>query len=94
MVAKLNFRLIIFFLIFFKLQGALNSQDIMKDLNISINQALESYKSKKLKIIDIRTHKEWKMTGIIPFVLLQFLGLVLVIKFPDIALWLPGLILD
>ena len=66
MVAKLNFRLIIFFLIFFKLQGALNSQDIMKDINISITQALESYKSKKLKIIDIRTHKEWKMTGIIP----------------------------
>ena len=32
--------------------------------------------------------------GIIPFVLLQLLGLVLVIKFPEIALWLPGLILD
>ena len=32
--------------------------------------------------------------GIIPFVFLQLLGLVLVIKFPDIALWLPGLILD
>ena len=66
MVARLNFRLIIFFLIFFKLQGVLNSQDKMIDINISINQALESYKSKKLKIIDIRTHKEWKMTGIIP----------------------------
>ena len=66
MVARLNFRLIILFLIFFKLQGILNSQDKMKDINISINQALESYKSKKLKIIDIRTYKEWKMTGIIP----------------------------
>jgi TRAP-type mannitol/chloroaromatic compound transport system permease large subunit len=32
--------------------------------------------------------------GIIPFVLLQLLGLILVIKFPGIALWLPGLILD
>ena len=32
--------------------------------------------------------------GIIPFVLLQLLGLILVIKFPEIALWLPGLILD
>ena len=31
---------------------------------------------------------------IIPFVLLQLLGLVLVIKFPEIALWLPDLILD
>ena len=66
MVAKLNFRLIIFFLIFFKLQSVLNSQDKMNDINISINQALENYKSNKLKIIDIRTYKEWKMTGIIP----------------------------
>ena len=66
MVARINFRLIIFFLIFFNLQGAINSQDKMKDINISINQAVDSYKSKKLKIIDIRTHKEWKMTGIIP----------------------------
>ena len=32
--------------------------------------------------------------GIIPFVLLQLLGLILVIKFPEIALWLPELILD
>ena len=32
--------------------------------------------------------------GIIPFVLLQLLGLILVIKFPEIALWLPSLILD
>ncbi len=66
MVTRLNFRLIIFFLIFFKLQGTLKSQDNMEDINISINQAIESYKSKKLKIIDIRTHKEWKMTGVIP----------------------------
>ena len=44
MVAGINSRLIIFFLFFFKLQGALNSQDIMKDINISINQAFESYK--------------------------------------------------
>ena len=50
MVTRINFRLIIFFLIFFKLQGALNSQDKMKDIEININQALESYKSKKLKI--------------------------------------------
>ena len=32
--------------------------------------------------------------GIIPFVLLQLLGLALVIKFPEIALWLPSRILD
>ena len=28
--------------------------------------------------------------GIIPFVLLQLIGLALVIAFPDIALWLPS----
>ena len=38
----------------------------MQNINISVNQAHESYKSNKLKIIDIRTLKEWKMTGTIP----------------------------
>jgi tripartite ATP-independent transporter DctM subunit len=33
-------------------------------------------------------------TGIIPFVLLQLTGLGLVISFPDIALWLPRVLLD
>ena len=66
MVARKNFRIILLFLIFFKLQGALDSQDQMKDINININQALANYKSNKLKIIDIRTLKEWKMTGTIP----------------------------
>ena len=31
--------------------------------------------------------------GIIPFVILQLLGLALIIKFPEIALWLPNIIL-
>ena len=31
--------------------------------------------------------------GIIPFVLLQLLGLTLIIKFPEIALWLPNIVL-
>ena len=66
MVACVSIRLILFFLIFFKFQFTLNSQDKMKDININIIQALESYKSNKLKIIDIRTFKEWKMTGTIP----------------------------
>ncbi len=66
MVTRINFRLIIILLFFFKFQGTLNSQDKMKDINININEALESYKSNKLKIIDVRTHKEWKMTGVIP----------------------------
>ena len=66
MVARINFRLIVFFLVFFKFHDTLSSQDKMKDININISQAIESYKSNKLKIIDIRTLKEWKMTGIIP----------------------------
>ena len=32
--------------------------------------------------------------GIIPFVFLQLIGLALVIKFPEIALWLPNYILE
>lgn len=32
--------------------------------------------------------------GIIPFVLLQLTGLILVISFPEIALWLPRIMLD
>ncbi len=32
--------------------------------------------------------------GIVPFVLLQLVGLGLVIAFPQIALWLPNLVFD
>jgi TRAP-type mannitol/chloroaromatic compound transport system permease large subunit len=32
--------------------------------------------------------------GIIPFVLLQLVGLGLVMAFPDIALWLPRVLLN
>jgi len=32
--------------------------------------------------------------GIVPFVILQLTGLVFVIAWPDIALWLPGLLLE
>ena len=32
--------------------------------------------------------------GIIPFVVLQLIGLFLVIRFPEIALWLPSVVLD
>jgi TRAP-type mannitol/chloroaromatic compound transport system permease large subunit len=32
--------------------------------------------------------------GIVPFVLLQLIGLGLVMAFPDIALWLPRVLLD
>lgn len=32
--------------------------------------------------------------GIIPFVILQLIGLLVVIQFPGVALWLPGVLLD
>ena len=32
--------------------------------------------------------------GIIPFVILQLVGLVVVIAWPDIALWLPARVLE
>jgi TRAP-type mannitol/chloroaromatic compound transport system permease large subunit len=32
--------------------------------------------------------------GIVPFVVLQLVGLALVIAFPEIALWLPRVMLD
>jgi TRAP-type mannitol/chloroaromatic compound transport system permease large subunit len=32
--------------------------------------------------------------GIVPFVILQLLGLILVILFPEIALWLPRVLLN
>ncbi len=41
---------------------------------------------------DIKIQNIYK--GIIPFVLLQLIGLILVISFPQIALWLPSLILE
>ena len=32
--------------------------------------------------------------GIIPFVMLQLIGLVVVIAWPNLALWLPALLLE
>jgi TRAP-type mannitol/chloroaromatic compound transport system permease large subunit len=32
--------------------------------------------------------------GIIPFVMLQLIGLAIVINFPQLTLWLPELMLD
>ena len=38
----------------------------MNKIEINVKTAFENYKSEKIKIIDVRTLKEWKMTGIIP----------------------------
>jgi TRAP-type mannitol/chloroaromatic compound transport system permease large subunit len=41
---------------------------------------------------EVRIQQVYK--GIIPFVILQLLGLGLVMAFPDLALWLPRLLLN
>jgi len=66
MVARNYFKLIIYFLFFFGLNNFLISEDKMDGFEISIDSATELYKSNKLKIVDVRTKKEWKMTGVIP----------------------------
>ena len=66
MVAQFNFRLILHLLFFFTFYNTLISQDNMNNLNIDIKTAIRSYNANELKIIDIRTLKEWKMTGTIP----------------------------
>ena len=66
MVAQFNFRLIVYLLFFFASHATLISQDKMNNLNIDIKTAVKSYNANELKIIDIRTLKEWKMTGTIP----------------------------
>ncbi|MAH89580.1 MAG: hypothetical protein CMJ06_06055 [Pelagibacterales bacterium] len=66
MVAQFNFRLILYLLLFFTFHTTLISEDKMDNLNIDIKTAVKNYNANELKIIDIRTLKEWKMTGIIP----------------------------
>ena len=67
MVAQFNFRLIVvYLLLFYFFNTILIGQDKMHNLNIDIKTAIKNYKENELKIIDIRTLKEWKMTGTIP----------------------------
>ena len=62
MVTKLHFRII--FLCFILLSWNGYSENIMKSLNLQ--EAHDSYKDDKIIIVDVRTKKEWKETGIIP----------------------------
>ena len=64
MVAKLHFRLI--FLFIFLLAFFSYGENIMKNLDLNIKDALKAYKEDNLIVVDIRTEKEWKETGIIP----------------------------
>lgn len=66
MVAKNYFKLAVFLLFFVSLKNYVISEDKLSNNEIEINDAAERFKQDKLKIIDIRTIKEWKMTGVIP----------------------------
>ncbi len=66
MVAKHYIRLIFCFLIFSLMIKSIKSDEHMNNINISIDEAEKLYNSNQIKIIDIRTEKEWKMTGVIP----------------------------
>ena len=66
MVTKYNFKIILFFFVFIFNMIELKSDNNMANFEITINKAFQSYTKNELVIIDIRTVKEWKMTGVIP----------------------------
>ena len=65
MVAKSYIRLIIFSVFIFFNNKLAYSMDNL-NLEISLEKAFKLYKENNLLIIDVRTKKEWEMTGIIP----------------------------
>ena len=66
MVAKYNLKIILFFCVFILNVIELKSDNEMTNFEITISKAYQSYKENELVIIDIRTVREWKMTGVIP----------------------------
>ncbi len=66
MVTKYNFKIIIFFYFFFFNTIQIKSDNRIMETEISVDKALEYYNNNELVIIDVRTVKEWKMTGVIP----------------------------
>ena len=66
MVTKHDFKVILFFFIFIFNVIELKSGDKMMNFEVTINKAFQAYNNNELIIIDIRTEREWKMTGIIP----------------------------
>jgi rhodanese-related sulfurtransferase len=66
MVTKYNFKIILFFCVYIFNVIELKSDNEMTNFDITINNAFQSYSRNELVIIDIRTVKEWKMTGVIP----------------------------
>ena len=66
MVTKYSFKIILFFYVFVFNVIELKSDNEMTNFEITINKAFQSYTKNELVIIDIRTVREWKMTGVIP----------------------------
>ena len=66
MVTKYSFKIILLFFVFILNVIELKSDNKMSNFEITINKAFQSYTKNELVIIDIRTVKEWKMTGVIP----------------------------
>jgi rhodanese-related sulfurtransferase len=66
MVTKYSFKIILLFFVFILNVIELKSDNKMTNFEITINKAFQSYTKNELVIIDIRTVKEWKMTGVIP----------------------------
>ena len=66
MVAKYSFKIILLFYVFVFDVIELKSDNKMTNFEITINKAYQSYTKNELVIIDIRTVREWKMTGVIP----------------------------
>ena len=66
MVTKYSFKIILLFFVLFLNVIELKSDNKMRNFEITINKAFQSYTKNELAIIDIRTVREWKMTGVIP----------------------------
>ena len=65
MVAKSYIRLIILSVFILLSSKSVHSMDNI-NFEITLDKAYSLYEKEKLLIFDIRTKKEWKMTGVIP----------------------------
>ena len=62
MVTKRYFRIIFCLIIFLLKINYLASENNMDTIEVNITEAKKLYNLNKIKIVDIRTIKEWKMT--------------------------------
>ena len=66
MVTKYNLKIILCFFSFIFNIIELKCDNEMSSIEMSINKAFQYYTDNELVIVDIRTVREWKMTGVIP----------------------------